>query len=203
MNHMGDSREEECQLTAEKLDLIVHVRPEDVGKQGAIYVGAQTENDDIAFLTPNGWNEGLSPYDYFQTSTSLPAYIPVTIHHWDYGTGNDARKTAPGGPQTFCSSVRNYAIDNVKLWVAYGAVQPEAEEFISNYKSIALQETPGDHFRLVHAYQDAQKNQKYEKVVFVHCGKGSGVEKWPVDAPAIESLIDPSRDMYFPATQPW
>ena len=203
MSNAGDSREEVCKLTGEKLDLIVHVRPEDVGKKGAFYVGAQTENDDIAFLTPAGWNEGLSPYDYYQTSTSLPSSIALRIHYWDSGPEIAGRNSTARGDESFCSLVKSHGIEAVKLWVAYGAVQAEAEEFIANYKSIALEETPADHFRIVHAYQDGQKNEKYEKVVFIHCGKGSGTAKWPEDAPAVESFIDSGRDMYFLANQPW
>ena len=199
----GDDRVYRCYLAGEKIDVFVDVLPQDVGRKGAIYVAAQEPtNGEVVFLTKQGWTDGMSAYDFYETSQSLPPRLQLTIFQWQsqaiLTSGNPFAEVTP----TLCSQIRKYT-EAADFWVGYGAVQQDAEDFIAKYQSIAVKDMPDEHFRIVHAFEDGRKGNKYARILKFNCGEGGGIEGWPVNAPSVRSGIDESRDMYKPALLPW
>lgn len=191
-----ETNEIRCTLMGEKVEVMVAVQPQDIGKKGAFYVGAQSESGEIQFLTKNGWTDGLSAYDFYEATDSLKAQNAFTIFSWRREDPLQRSQVQEPPAQTLCSLIGQFGITVIDLWVGYGAVQADAEALIEQYNSIAVAEKPEDHFRVVYAYEDGRRNNKYEQVMNVKCGEGAPVPDWPREAAAVTSPNHPERGFY-------
>ena len=185
--------DEVCVMVGEQLSVSIDIRPQDIGKMGAFYVGARNQEGDIAFLTRDGWTDGMSAYDYLDVSRSLPARFTTPAMRWE--TNWQIGNGLPDVSQSICAIAAKQNVTRFEIWVGYGAVQAETEAWIEQYNSIAVKDKPVDHFRLVYAYEDGARNGKYGKILDVSCEEGK--PRWiPVGAAWMTSVIDPGRDFY-------
>ena len=183
-----------CFLVGERIDVIFDIRAEDVGKKGGLYVAVQTENGDIQFLTPSGWTDGMNAYNYLELLPVLPGQKRATILNWEKSPGASAEGVDLS--RSICAIAGKYGVHTIELWVGYGAVQKEAEEMIENYESIVVKEKPENHFRIVYAFEDGRKNNKYGQVIKFQCNATNGSPEWPVGAALATSINQPQRDFY-------
>lgn len=185
-----------CTLVGENLSITWDIAIDDVGRSGAIYVAAQLNEDEIHYYSANGWSGPQhNAYNFLETFRKLPAKHDFVMFQWGTFGGS------PSGP-SICDQMSAKGIWKADIWLGYGAVQDEAEEFIESYQSIAVPEKPEDHFRIVFAYEDGRKAKKYSKVVTVDCQQPDQFTPgWPKNAPTVRHVGHPERD--FPPPTPY
>lgn len=177
-----------CSLAGESVAVQWDVAPEDVGRSGAIYVAARVNNEEVHYYTANGWaTTHHNAYNFFDTFKKLPAQHSVALMQWGSFGGGES------GP-TVCGQMTQKGIGQAEIWLGYGAVQDDAEEFLENYQSIAVPDKPEEHFRLVFAFQDGRNNRKYSQVLTLTCPPEKRRPKWPSDAPGVVHIGHPERD---------
>lgn len=186
-----------CSLVGEMLFITWDIASDDVGRSGAIYVAAQFNDEEIHYYSSSGWSGPQhNAYNFLETFRKLPMKHEFIMFQWGSFGGSQSS-------QSICDQMSAKGFWKADIWLGYGAVQDEAEEFISSYQSIAVPHKPEDHFRIVFAYEDGRRAKKYSKVMSISCANGetSNVNGMPRNAPTVRHVGHPERD--FPPPTPY
>ena len=167
----------ECPLTGEKVDVTIDVNADDVGKKGTFYAGIQTDTGLTLSRTSKGWTPNLTAYDYLDKTDKLPANQSFTIFYWE--AGKRVELQSPG--LTLCQLIQSQGSVTATIYAGYGAVQDEIQGMIENYSSMAVP-APTEHFNILGAFGDSQKNNKFSQVIRFVCD-GNPVPDEPYGAP--------------------